>query len=312
MNKSTLNLNLTPEAQDQFEIRGPELAVVYKPANEVYLSTKKYFDKLFKAAGYRSLSTIKILEEFAGMTIDTVGDISPYSIYIDNIINTFVVSSPDGINWMKAMFKFINENKFEVKSYSRYTPVHIDDQIHISNSLGGDYMIYPDLCTESVEVYSITFSDEGIITGVGFEGEFKFKNGQSSFDDFKLTISRGPNRIDQFDLSCPLSVREYLDLFNYLGYLKVVRGEIKLTEIFEDALDYDERLPDIVDQYSMYNPIQRTVKRTNPSRTFKDGCSIITEAVKSEAVPLREFYSYYETNMNNQNDIKLFEEGNRY
>ena len=100
------NLNLKEINTDSVEIQGTEMAIVDKETGEVFLTSRKYMDKLFGAAGYKNLNVVKILEEYAGKSVSSIGSVDPYKIYVNDLTGTFILASDPMISWVNAMVKF--------------------------------------------------------------------------------------------------------------------------------------------------------------------------------------------------------------
>lgn len=285
-------LNLKELDPSSAEIQGVELALVNKEDSSVYLSSKSYVDKLFKLIGYKSLGVIKILEEYAGKTVSSIGNLDTHKIYIDDITESFVVTTPQAVEWVRAMNRFLGESTFNISSVKRPDTYYYWDQIVITNSFGSQFVIYVDLCDEYVQVLAISYDDQGVLVGVANEGKYEFSEGQSSFDSFKVTISGNVDVSKAFKLDQTLSVHEYVEMLKKLGYVGKKKKRYYVTDKADEVVDYVGNLEIIVDDCNDMTWIQRRVNETPDQRTFKDVCQLISLSInKSTYWNFLDFYS---------------------
>lgn len=294
------NLNLKEINTDSVEIQGTEMAIVDKESGEVFLTSRKYMDKLFDIAGYKSLNVVKVLEEYAGKTVSTVGSLDPYKIYINDTTDTFVLATTEMMNWISAMIKFLDESQFTF-SHTKPDLYYIWEQVVVTNKSGGTYVIYVDLLDEAVYVYSTTVKDN-ILTGLFSEGKFKFSDGQESFDRFKLMISGASHIESYFQESAPLSFYEYVELLKSLGYVSTRRHKYFSTDRAAEINDLVDSLDDILDEYNDLSWLQTRIKPSPNHATFYDGCVLISRNLH-EGYYYSDFKKYYDKNRNESGDL---------
>ena len=57
--------NFTKLNEENVTVQGRDFLIEDKTTGKVYVTDKKYIDKLFDEMGYRNLNVIKVLEEYA-------------------------------------------------------------------------------------------------------------------------------------------------------------------------------------------------------------------------------------------------------
>lgn len=296
-------LPLKEISTDSVEIQGTEMAIVDKESGEVFLTSRKYMDSLFKIAGYENLNVVKILQEYAGKSVSSVGSLDPYKIYVNETTGTFVLATPEMINWIKAMTDFLKVGKFKC-SHAKPDIYYIWDQFVVTNPAGGSYAIYVDLYDEAVYVYSAVF-EGSVLVGLLSEGKFKFSDGQDSFDRFKLLIS-GPSHIESlFQKDASLSFYEYIDLLKSLGYVSTKKHKYYSTDRASEIADLVNNLDDILDKYNDLSWLQTRIKKSPNNATFYDGCALISKSLNDRY--FSDFKSYYLRNKDESGDLFCLE-----
>lgn len=252
------------------------MAIIDKENSCVYLTSKPYIDKLFKLIGYKSLGVVKILEEYAGKTISSIGNLDTHKLYIDEITDSFVVTTGQALEWVSAMIKFLGEKTFTIDSVKRSDTYYYWDQISITNSFNSKFAIYVDLCDEYVEVLALSYDKNNVLVGVVSEGRYEFSEGQSSFDSFKVAISGNVNVSSSFKLDQTLSVYEYIESLRTLGYVGKKKKNYYMTDKADEVLEYVGNLEATLDLCNEMSWIQRRINETPNLSTFYDVCKLIT------------------------------------
>lgn len=295
------NLNLKEINMDSVEIQGTEMAIVDKETGEVFLTSRKYMDKLFGAAGYKNLNVVKILEEYAGKSVSSIGSVDPYKIYVNDLTGTFIFASDPMISWVNAMVKFFEEGKFTF-SHTKSDVYYMWDQLVVTNQVGGKYIVYVDFLDEAVYVYSTSTSDDDILIGFLSEGKFKFSEGQESFDRFKLLVSSSPRIDNYFRRDIQLSFYEYIELLKSLGYVHTKKHKVYSTERSTEVSDIVEGLDDMLDKYNEMSWLQTRINPAPNSATFFDGCKLINRNLHEDHY-FSDFEWYYKRNKDETSDM---------
>lgn len=296
-------INLKKVSGSGVEIQGSSLAIVSKEDGNVYLTSKPYINKLFKLLGYKNLSVVKILEEYAGKTISSVGDISPYEIYIDDTTDSFIVTNPSSLNWVTAMLKFLGEG-FTVESVRKSDLYYYWDQIIVSNRFGSKFALYVDLCDEYVRVCSIRYDNSGNLVGVVNEGKYEFSGGQDSFDSFKLSISGNLDILPYYTLTARLSIYEYVSLLSKLGYVGYSRKKKYYKEdSSEEIVGITGDLDYVLDEINDRSWIEQRIMESPGGETFYDACRLISLNLGDHMI--WDFIKIYEDNQYEKSDMFL-------
>lgn len=282
-------LNLKELSPDEATIQGTSLAIVDKNDSCVYLTSKVYIDKLFKLIGYKSLGVVKILEEYTDKSVSSAGNLDTHKIYIDNLTDSFVVTTPAAVEWVNAMLKFLSSKTFTVDSVKRYDTYYYWDQITVTNSFGSKFAIYVDLADEYVEVVALSYDKEGVLVGVSSEGRYEFSEGQSSFDSFKVAVSAPVDISSEFTTNQTLSIYEYVELLKFLGYVDKKKKNYYATDKSDDRFS---NLEGLLDLYNEMSWLRRRVTETPLKTTFYDACCLITSNLEDKTFwSLTDFYS---------------------
>lgn len=295
-------INLEMISSDHAEVQGTEMAIVNKEDNCVYITSKPYIDKLFSLMGYKNLSVIKILEEYAGKTISSIGNLDKYHLYVDKYTDSFVVADQISVDWVNAMIKFLEESQFTYKSIKRSDTFYYWDQLVVENRFGSKFVIYVDLCDEYVSVGSVSYDSDNVLTGYVNEGKFKFSDGQSSFDSFKLLISGKVDISSYYKLDEPLSVYEYVNLLKRLGYV----GYTKKRKYYrkdesDEIINIVGNLDALLDFYNDMSWIQQRITKTPDNKNFYDACKLIS--INLDRFTIWSFRDIYQDNQFEQSDI---------
>lgn len=269
-------LNLKEISPDSAEVQGAEMAIINKENSCVYLTSKPYIDKLFKLIGYKNLGVVKILEEYAGKSISSIGNLDTHKLYIDEVTDSFIVTTSQAFEWVSAMIKFLGEKTFTIDSVKRSDTYYYWDQISITNSFNSKFTIYVDLCDEYVEVFALSYDKDNVLTGIVSEGKYEFSEGQNSFDNFKVAISGNVDVSSSFKLDQTLSVYEYVEALRTLGYVGKKKKNYYMTDKSDEILDYVGNLGAILDYCNELSWIQKRINETPNKNTFYDVCKLIS------------------------------------
>lgn len=274
---------------DRVVVNGTDMSIEDKVTGKVYVTLKGYMDKLFKEMGYKNLNVIKILEEFAGKFITDIGSLTNSKIFVDDSDSSFVVTSANAVDWVTDLFdRFEIEGVKLVRSSSTNT-CHIWDEYEVELN-GNRFAIYIDYLDEYARVYSLSYDDNGVLTGLVNEGDYNFSE-DDSVNSLMLLISSPVDISILYQPDIELSCAEYLDVLCLAGILKLKRKKYVLTEKGE-GLDtikngYYEK---VVDSFSDMSWIQKHIKGSG--KTFFDGCKILTENLADlRFYDLKDFYS---------------------
>lgn len=282
-------LNLKELSPEEATIQGTSLAIVDKNDSCVYLTSKVYIDKLFKLIGYKNLNVVKILEEYTDKSVSSAGNLDTHKIYVDSLTDSFVVTTPQAVDWVKAMLKFLSSKTFTVDSVKRYDTYYYWDQISITNSFGSKFAIYVDLADEYVEVVALSYDKDGVLIGLSQEGRYEFSEGQSSFDSFKVAISAPVDISKEFTLDQTLSMYEYVELLKSLGYVDKKKRSYYITDKTDNRLG---NLEGLLDSYNEMSWLTRRISETPLKTTFYEACQLITSNLEERTYwSLLDFYS---------------------
>lgn len=298
-------VNLKEVPSSSIEVLGSDMAIANKEDSQVYITSKQYMNKLFSAIGYRNINVVKILEEYAGKSISSVGDIDPYSVYVDDRTDSFVITAPQSVEWVNAMIHFLTESEFEVNQVKRLDTFYYWDQIVVTNRFGSKFVIYVNMCNEYVTLYSLSYDDNNVLSGIAYEGKFKFEKGQESFDSFKLSISGNINISSYFSIDQKLSIYEYVHLLKQLGYIGIRKGKAFIKDESNEILSITGVLDNMIDYYNDLSWIQQRTTPAPDNKTFYEGCVLITKEVLSGSCMIDEFLSYYKANSSETSDMFL-------
>lgn len=269
-------LNLKEISPESAEVQGVEMAIVNKENSCVYLTSKPYIDKLFRLIGYKNLGVVKILEEYAGKTISSIGNLDTHKLYIDEVTDSFIVTTSQAVEWVSAMIKFLGEKTFTVDSVQRSDTYYYWDQISITNSFNSKFAIYVNMCDEYVEVFALSYDKDNVLVGVVNEGKYEFSEGQSSFDSFKIAISGNVDVSSLFKLDQTLSVYEYVEALKILGYVGKKKKNYYMTDKADEIVNYVGDLGATLDYCNEMSWIQKRINETPDKNTFYDVCKLIS------------------------------------
>lgn len=269
-------LNLKEISPESAEVQGVEMAIVNKENSCVYLTSKPYIDKLFKLIGYKNLGVVKILEEYAGKTISSIGNLDTHKLYVDEVTDSFIVTTSKAFEWVSAMIKFLGEKTFTIDSVKRSDTYYYWDQISITNSFNSKFAIYVDMCDEYVEVFALSYDNDNVLIGLVNEGRYEFSEGQSSFDSFKVAISGKVDVSSSFKLDQTLSVYEYVEALRTLGYVGKKKKNYYMTDKADEVADYVGNLEAVLDYCNDMSWLQKRINETPNKNTFYDVCKLIS------------------------------------
>lgn len=233
--------------------------------------------------GYRNLNVIKTLEDFAGKFIHEVGSLKNSKIYVDEDTSSFIVVSEDTVNKINEMFDEFEKLGYEITRDMQYDDFYYWDQINVKSTTGTEFALYLDLCDEYVRVMSLSFTDDDskggrILNGLIDEGKYKI-----SEDDFLpslITLMSNPiNAAAENTPSKELSVNEYIELLETLGYVKKKKGKYYFTDEGESTFVTDmstiSREECLIDEYNNSTWIQRHTKSSHV--TFEDATKLVSD-----------------------------------
>lgn len=295
---SEYKVNLEPISSDEVKIQGSSFAIEDKKDSNVYLTSKPYMNKLFKLIGYKNLNVVQILEEYANKTVSSAGNLDTHQLYIDRITDSFIVTTPQSVEWVNAMLKFLSESTFTIDSVKRYDTYYNWDQLVVTNSFGSKFAIYINLLDECVEIVSLSYDKEGVLTGAEKECSYSFAEGQSSFDSFKVTISAPTDISSEFTLNQTLSIYEYVELLRSLGYVEKKRRHYYSTD---KSSTLSENIDTLVDMYNESSWLKRHIKETPTRTSFYDACKVITENLDDHTY--WSFLDFFNRNRTESSDI---------
>ena len=291
------------------KIHGRNLEVEDRTTGKIYISNKKYVDKLFNEMGYRNLSVIKILEDYAGKVISEIGTLHESGIFLDEDKDSFIVTSPDSIDRLNDIFALLEKKGFvEVPAYYKeFDSCHYFDQYLFKSPVkeGLYFAVYPSLATETVRVLSVAMNGTtGIISGILDEGDFDLRDAGVVRDIF-VTLESNIDATAGIDYDQELSVNEYVDLLCTAGYVKKKwRGKCALTEDFSDELKSILGPADgAVDDYNIMTWIQ---KRINSSGvTFQDAYMVFSPMASVSKFSIWDIKDFYTKNAKEETDLFL-------
>lgn len=100
-------INLKELDPNDVYVTGNQMTIEEKTTGRVFLTDKKYMDKLFDKMGYRNLNVINILEEYANKRITEVADLKGFSIFVDETTDSFIVAQSDSVIWINNLINFL-------------------------------------------------------------------------------------------------------------------------------------------------------------------------------------------------------------
>lgn len=292
-------LNLVELEPGSATVTGKELAIENKENGTIYLTTKPYIDKLFKLMGYKSLSVIKILEEYAGMSVSEVGDLKEERLYIDDTTQSFVVTHPDSVKWVNEMLTFFKDNGFGVEG-RRADSCYYWDQLLVITPSGNKFAIYIDLCDNYVHALALNF-DGGVLTGLIDEGQFSTLEGDDSLKSLIVLMSNQIDISSEFHPNQKLSIFEYVDLLRSLGYVSKKRKKCYKTDNADEVIGYIGDLDFVLDEFNYMSWLQQHVKESPNGATFADACVLIS--LNLDNLTYWKFRQFYMSNSREQSDM---------
>ena len=288
-----MKIELNKLATNLARITGKDLVLENKENGTIYMTSKKYMDKLFKDAGYQNTKVINILEEFAGKIVSEVKGLGESEIYIDDITMSFIVTSETSLITYNKLLEYLNENGFtcSIKNMDTY---HTCDQLLISKEGTSDRVLYVSLLEETITSYSLDYKD-GILIGMTFEGEYGMKD-PATINEVEFMLNSKVDNSYAFSLDQKVSVQEYADVLLGLGILKRKRGK-KIMSLDDDY----PNIENIVADYNDKTWIQRAINENVDLKKFEDVCEVITSYFNN--ILLCNIYPFYENNAKETSDF---------
>ena len=292
-------LNLVEVDSESASVTGAEFAIENKENGCVYITTKPYIDKLFKLMGYRSLSVVKILEEYAGKTVSQIGDLKDNKIFTDDTTQSFVVADPKSVKWVNDLLTFFKDNGVEVDG-RRADTCYYWDQLTVKMPSGAKFAIYVDLCDDYVQVFALDY-DGSVLTGLIDEGKYSTLEGDESLTSLITLLMSPVNISSEFTPNQKLSLHEYVELLKSLGYVSKKRKKVYKTDTAEEVIGYIGNLDDVLDEYNSSSWIQHHTKECPNHATFADGCVLIS--LNLDNLTFWKFRQYYMSNARELSDF---------
>ena len=290
--------NFTKLNEENVTVQGRDFLIEDKTTGKVYVTDKKYIDKLFDEMGYRNLNVIKVLEEYAGKYISEIGSLRESSLFVDEDSSSFVVLSEESLKWVNTFFDKLKTLGASVIRKRHNDDYHLWDEYIVRTKDSVYYALFFDLCKETVTAYILKYDDDFNIIGMKEEAEYHF----SSWDDMTslLTTMMCPADISsEITLDAGLSMYEYAELMKVLGYLKGKRGKkYAITDKGEESV-YHEDLEQLVDDINVMSWLQRRIIRS--ILNFEDACKII--CLDTTDLCLSKVYWLYRDNIYEKSDM---------
>ena len=273
------------------KLRAPELVIEDKTTGMVYVTTQKYMDKLVNQIGYRSTNVTRILEDYADMFINDIGNVGDLKIYADDSTGVFVVCTQNAVDWMNSLNQILdNKNYSLIQKFDN--PEYDWSPILVRSPSGNYYFLYLSLLYESLTAALLSIDDEGVVTGMTVEGDFKMEEGQVSLDSLFITMDAVADISSEFTTNAKISLYEAGEFFTRLGWIGKKRGPggfIYLKDsqdIVDDIDDWVTSYPgtpsiDLQEFVDDYNCADNWLKRhlefvTDSIGTYKDFCRILS------------------------------------
>lgn len=272
---------------------GRDLVLEDKTTSEVFMTSKKHMDKLFKNAGYRNTNVINILEEFAGKIISEVG-LTTVNIYKSPSNTEFVVCSPEGMMCFTQIIKYLNENGFSI-NYMKANEYMEHDQFYISKEGVADRVFYIDLVEETITIMQLDYQDS-VLIGITEEGEYNLIDPDTLVTITSLFNDNSDNSY-AFNLEQKISVQEYTEVLIALGILKAKKRK-KVVISLDDTFD---NIEGIIMDYNEKSYLQRRITENIERKKFLDVCRLITSKIYE--VPLWRVKDFYINNCNETSDF---------
>lgn len=268
-------LNLTQFDPSKAKLVGPELMFEDKTTGKVYVTSKAYMDKLFNLEGYRNLSVVKILEEFADKTISDIGSLHDCELYIDDITDSFILTSPSSVRWVENLLMYFEDNDFRIIQTNRHDSFYAWDELLVAVPNGNYFAIYIDMCDEKAHVLALDYkeSDKKLL-GVSNEGSYAFSDPNTMNN--LLVLMESPIDISvNFTPTQSLSMYEYVTLLKRLGYVKSTkkRGYYK-TDSAEEIEPYDGYIDALLDDTNCMSWLKQRI--TASPIKFSEACELIS------------------------------------
>ena len=300
---NTYKLNLRELNPEFTKVTGPDMTIENKEDGKVYITCKPYIDKLFKLMGFKSLGVIKILEEYAGRYISDIGDLGDRKLYVDDVTDSFVVTTSQSIEWVNNMIKYLNDHNYEIVEVRRPDPYYYWDQLTIKSPTGSKFALYIDLADEYVQVLSLAYdkSDCTKLIGIINEGNYKFSDGDSSLTSLVTLISNPVDVSYNFKLDQKLSINEYVELLKLLGYVSKKKKNYYKTDESAEIEGYAGNLDSILDDFNSMSWLQRRITEVPNCAKFEDACTLISINLKD--ITFWKVKDFYYNNASEKSDF---------
>lgn len=293
-------LNLKLLAPENAVVIGPDLAIKSKIDGYIYLTSKKYIDKLFKLMGYKNLNVIKILEEYANKTVRDIGDLCTNNIYIDNITDSFIITTDKAIKWSIKFYETLSEKGYTIISERVQDSYYSHDEVIVESPTGTRFAIYFDFLKEKADVMALHYTEDGVLDGAISEGDYLFDDGDVSLNSLFILMDNPVDISYYFKPEEHLSIFEVTELLRTLGYVKFKKKKniYNMMDIVEENSELYFFIETILSQANGMSWINKHI--TDSEVTFIKGCSLISDRPD---IPIWSFKLYFEQNANEKNDL---------
>ncbi len=253
-------MNLTKLDTEQATVLGTNLAIEKRTTGEIYLSDKKYLDKLFKEIGFKNLNVIKILEEYAGKIVSDIGELTLSSLYLDEDKSEFIVSSSTAVDLIEDLIKTINAAEDIELVGKNYTEYHMWDEYFIKTKTNS-FVMYVNLLKEQIQLYAVQY-DGDCITGISDEGLYNIS--EIGTVDIIGALNANINLDGYFNLDATISYEEYAGFLASIGNLLKKRKKYVLI----DELDENPEIEEFLYKYNSFSWLRRHIEKSG--YTLKD------------------------------------------
>lgn len=298
------NYRMVPE--NTLQVYGTEFAVKDITTGAVYVSNKAYTNKLFDEMGYRNLTVIKILKEFAGKIITDIGNLTKSKIYVNDTDHSFCVANPEAFVNLENLGATLTASGF-TKVAERTNPSVYNQEVIVQSPSGIYFSIKANLADENVEILSLHINEMGITDGMLYEGDFNLIE-YGVVNSAMITLNSPVDASATVHPDEVVSLHEYVELLKGLGLAKLNRRTniVHLTEegmaIAESAIGAD--VEPAVSDYNAKSWLKRHI--LSSGKTFAECCEFASQFQNISPWNIHEFYS---NNVNGTNDFALLNAG---
>lgn len=280
---------------DEAGVIGPEYAIKTKEDGRIFITSKKFIDKLFDIMGYKSLYVIKILEEYAGKTISDIGDLGETSLYINETDDSFFVASNVAVDWCNHVLQRLEDTGFNIVSTLQEDNYFTSYQVIVKSSDDCYFAIYFDLLKEVATCYALQYEDDMTLIGLSYEGDYDMIGGVDTINEMFVCLGAVVDLTSVFNKEIKLSEYEFVELLTTLGYIKKKRKKLVLTELGEDDSTVTSLCEQAIDDLSVHSWIQQHINFS--MYTFYDCCKLITARPDLQVKCFKDFFNanQYET-----------------